>query len=99
MRSQPGQKSETYLAFQLVRVDGRCIDFWTIGTCEPEWWHVLGLHCDDLAATDRSTMLGGESMSHGGSSEKLKDAFSLTLYTASENWKQQVRLLPCQSVV
>ncbi|KAI0283391.1 hypothetical protein BGY98DRAFT_952180 [Russula aff. rugulosa BPL654] len=49
------------LAFQLVRVDGRCIDFWTIGTCEPEWWHVLGLHCDDLAATDRSTMLGGES--------------------------------------
>jgi len=74
-QSQPGQKSKIYLAFQLVRVDGRSIDFWTIET-RCEWWYVLDLHCDnvlDLTATDsRFTILVGYVGGHGGSSEELR---------------------------
>ena len=81
-QSQPGQKSKIYLAFQLFRVDGRSIDF-----CTSEWWRVLELHCDellDLAVTDRFTILVGHVGGHGGSSEELRDAFPLTLYTEQE---------------
>ena len=97
-QSQPWQKSKIYLAFQSAGVDGRSIDFLTIGTGY-EWWHVqvLGLHCDDLldlAATGRFTILVGYVGGHRGSREYLSNAFPLTtLYTESENWKQQVKAI------
>jgi hypothetical protein len=84
-----------------VWVDGRSIDFWTIET-RCEWRHVLNLHCDellDLAATGRFTILVGYVGGHGaGSREELRNAFPLTLYTASKNRKQQVEL-PSGSVL
>ena len=43
-QSQPWQELNIYLAFQLVRVDGWNVDFWTIKiSCRQ--WHLLELHC------------------------------------------------------